>query len=304
MSASTFSLNAKQYAWAQKIVARIKSKNYPADQGERIADIALEVCLAEGQLRMYANGNNPASLALPHDAVGWDHGSVGLFQQQVGGAVNSTANWGTTAQCMDVNYSTDKFVGALLGHDWLNMTNWAAAQATQGSAYDGNPRSANNNSSVYGGNYQAQDAKAIRLRTELWGATAPAKPVVKPPAKPAPKPTTPRTYKVVGGDTLGKIADRFGTSVSAIISRNRAKYPNIGTGPDDHVEAGWTLTLTGSAPAAKPSAAKTKAYTIRSGDNFWVLEDRYKWAHGTLQKLNPSANATNLQIGQSIRVPA
>jgi hypothetical protein len=51
---------------------------------------------------MYANSHNQRSLQLPHDRVGHDHGSVGLFQQQVGGAPDSTANWGTTDELMNV----------------------------------------------------------------------------------------------------------------------------------------------------------------------------------------------------------
>ncbi len=61
---------------------------------------------------MYANSNNPESLRLPHGAVGHDHRSVGLFQQQVGGAV-STADWGTTEELMKPQISADKFLDAL-----------------------------------------------------------------------------------------------------------------------------------------------------------------------------------------------
>lgn len=164
-------LTAKQLAWAQKIVARIRSRKYVGDDGtfaERIADITLATALVESGLKMYANGNNPASMKLPHDAVGWDHGSVGLFQQQVGGAKNSTANWGTTAQLMDVNTSTDRFVNALLRLDWLHMTNGAAAQHVQGSAFPDR--------------YAQMDAYAVLLRKALWTA--------KPAPAPAPAPAT------------------------------------------------------------------------------------------------------------------
>jgi len=224
-------LNARQLAYARRIIARIKARKLPADQGQRAADIALAVGLVESNLTLYANGNNPASLKLPHDAVGWDHGSVGIFQQQVGGAKNSTANWGTVNELMNVETSTDKFVNALLKKNWLHMSNGAAAQAVQGSAFPSR--------------YAARDAQAIRIRKALWDDTNPS--TSKPPAKPAaPKPTPPAkpsTYKVLAGDTLGKIADRFDTTVNKLISLNRAKYPRIGTGADDHVEAGWTVRV-------------------------------------------------------------
>jgi hypothetical protein len=103
---ATIGLNAKQIKYAKGIIAACKARTLPDDQGQRVADIALETALTESGLRMYANANNPQSLRLPHDAVGSDHGSVGLFQQQVGGAVNSTADWGSTSELMDPEKST------------------------------------------------------------------------------------------------------------------------------------------------------------------------------------------------------
>lgn len=127
-------LTRTQLEWAQRIVNRVKARNFGAD-GRRIAKIALMTALTESALYMYANRHNPASLKLPHDKVGQDHGSVGLFQQQVGGAPYSTANWGTTAELMDAATSTDKFVDALRRFNWKRMTNGQAAQRVQVSAF-------------------------------------------------------------------------------------------------------------------------------------------------------------------------
>src|SRR3954449_357016 len=98
---ASLGLTANQIKYAQGIIAACKARKLPDDQGQRVADIALETALTESGLRMYANANNPKSLQLPHDAVGDNFGSVGLFQQQVGGAVNSTADWGSTTELMD-----------------------------------------------------------------------------------------------------------------------------------------------------------------------------------------------------------
>src|SRR5689334_18945464 len=118
---AVLNLDSKQINYAKGIIAACKARQLPADQGQRVADIALETALTESRLRMYANENNPESLRLPHDAVGRDHASVGLFQQQVG-------IWGTTAELMDPEISTRKFLDALLRLNWIPMTNWAAAQ--------------------------------------------------------------------------------------------------------------------------------------------------------------------------------
>ncbi|HEY7007876.1 MAG TPA: LysM domain-containing protein [Jatrophihabitantaceae bacterium] len=203
---ATLDLNANQIRYAQGIIAACKARRLPADQGQRVADIALETALTESGLRMYANANNPASLRLPHDAVGSDHGSVGLFQQQVGGAVNSTANWGTTEQLMDPVVSTKKFLDALLGIDWMPMTNWAAAQAVQHSAFPD------------GSNYRSNDARAIGIRKALWnGARAHAAAV----------PHAVRPVHVVRpGDTLFAIAHGWGITLQAVKTANpRAGHP-------------------------------------------------------------------------------
>jgi LysM repeat protein len=198
-------LDADQLKYAKDIIAVCKARGLPGDQGERVADIALETALAESGLRMYANLNNPESLRLPHDAVGSDHGSVGLFQQQVGGAVNSTADWGTTAQLMDPQISTEKFLDALLRLDWIGMTNWAAAQAVQHSSF------------ADGSNYRAHDAAAIEIRKALWGEPSPPSPPT-PPLRP-PSPAKP-VHIVVPGDTLFDIAQSWGVSLQAVEAAN------------------------------------------------------------------------------------
>jgi hypothetical protein len=171
-NAASVQLNPKQFGYAQQIIGVVRKRGLP----KQVAVIAIEVALAESGLRMYANGNNPTSLKLPHDAVGFDHGSVGLFQQQVGGAVNSTANWGTTKQLMDPAISCKKFLNAL-GDKWHGATNWAAAQNTQRSAFDGTPRPANHFSSMFGGNYHDQDDHAAHIVNAFWGGP----PVGDPP---------------------------------------------------------------------------------------------------------------------------
>ncbi|HST49174.1 LysM peptidoglycan-binding domain-containing protein [Jatrophihabitans sp.] len=207
-------LNSNQLKYAKGIIAACKARSLPEDQGQRVADIALETALTESGLRMYANAHNPESLRLPHDAVGRDHGSVGLFQQQVGGAVNSTANWGTTAELMDAEISTRKFLDALLRLNWIPMTNWGAAQAVQRSAFRD------------GSNYRKHDAAAIEIRKALWNGSSSAT-----PARPAAHFVTPaaarQVHTVAPGDTLFSIARAWGVSLQALEAAN----PNAGHPP-------------------------------------------------------------------------
>ena len=91
--------------------------------------VALMVVLQESRLSMYANSSNPESLTLPHDAVGSDHDSVGLFQQR--------DSWGSTAERMDASTSAALFFERLV--PWMEAHAGAslgqAAQGVQVSAF-------------------------------------------------------------------------------------------------------------------------------------------------------------------------
>lgn len=224
--------------YAQGVIAACKARALPHDQCQRLADIALETALTESALRMYANANNPDSLRLPHGAVGSDHGSVGLFHQQVGGARNSTANWGTTAELMDPRVSTRKFLDALPRLDWIPMTNWGAAQAVQHSAFSD------------GSNYRSNDALAIGIRKALWDGVVPAAHVGHPAQ---------RIHIVAPGDTLFAIAQTWGTSLRAVEAANpHAGHP---AGNFDNIRPGDQAT-TRSRPCPGPDATAPPAAVI------------------------------------------
>lgn len=109
---------------AQTIVAAGMEIGAP----QRAHVIAVTTAMQESQLRMYANSRVPESLELPHDAVGSDHDSVGLFQQRAG--------WGSVAVRMDPKASARLFYERLLAlPDWASMPVTAAAQAVQVSAF-------------------------------------------------------------------------------------------------------------------------------------------------------------------------
>lgn len=103
--------------------------------GERAAVIAIATSMQEAKLQIYANDNPDwpevhISLDLPHQAVGHDHDSVGLFQQR------PSAGWGTVEELMDPAISAERFYNALADVDgWESMTLTQAAQKVQVSAY-------------------------------------------------------------------------------------------------------------------------------------------------------------------------
>jgi hypothetical protein len=70
------------------------------------------------------------SLSLPHDAVGTDHGSLGVFQQQ-------WPWWGTMPELMDPQTSAEKFYAAMVDKvpDYQMLEPGDVAQTVQQSAY-------------------------------------------------------------------------------------------------------------------------------------------------------------------------
>lgn len=116
---------ASQLAHAAAIVAAGQEMGVP----ERGQVIAVATAMQESVLKMYANDTIPASLALPHEAVGSDHDSTGLFQQRMRG-------WGTLAQRMDAKGSARLFYAKLLAlPGWQSLPLTVAAQRVQVSAH-------------------------------------------------------------------------------------------------------------------------------------------------------------------------
>ncbi|MFI6128766.1 peptidase M23 [Micromonospora sp. NPDC051141] len=119
-------LNRTQMDNATKIVRAGREMGVP----RRGLVIAVATAMQESTLLNYASGVLPESQSYPHQAVGWDHDSVGLFQQR------PSSGWGTVAQLMDPEYATQAFLAALEEiPGWQDLPLSVAAQAVQISAF-------------------------------------------------------------------------------------------------------------------------------------------------------------------------
>jgi murein DD-endopeptidase MepM/ murein hydrolase activator NlpD len=103
--------------------------------------IALAVAMQESTLHVLANDNPQYplvaahSLALPHQGVGRDHDSVGLFQQRPS-PPEGAGGWGTVGELMDPATSAAKFYASLQRiPDWQKLPLTVAAQMVQRSAF-------------------------------------------------------------------------------------------------------------------------------------------------------------------------
>jgi cell wall-associated NlpC family hydrolase len=90
--------------------------------------VAVATAMAESHLKILANAVVPESLALPHEGIGVDHDSVGLFQQR--------ASWGRVRERMDPKASARLFYQRLLKvGNWEALPVTVAAQRVQASAF-------------------------------------------------------------------------------------------------------------------------------------------------------------------------
>lgn len=99
--------------------------------------IGFATVYVESNWTMYANASVPESMSIPHEAVGSDGKSVGLFQQQV--VLGSGGYWwGDAATCMDPYKSAQLFFSRLKANtDYNSDANspGSYAQAIQQSAF-------------------------------------------------------------------------------------------------------------------------------------------------------------------------
>ena len=112
------------------------------------------------------------------------------------------------------------------------------------------------------------------------------------------------TYTVQKGDTLGKIAKKFGTTVAKLREQNRLK--------SDMIYVGQKLYLSGTAPMSEKSrntSSKSDAtpiegdtYTVQAGDNLWLIAKRCRRSVAELTRLNDLKNPEQLQVGQVLRL--
>ncbi|CAO3569396.1 unnamed protein product [Mortierella alpina] len=117
-------LDARQSGYARTIAAVARRRN----MGKKACYIAIATALVESNIKVYCNFAVQGSCDLPHDAIGSDHKSVGIFQQQ-------SPMWGTPQQCMNPVSSAGLFYNALDRLNWQSMSIGEAAQRVQRSAY-------------------------------------------------------------------------------------------------------------------------------------------------------------------------
>ena len=101
-------------------------------------------------------------------------------------------------------------------------------------------------------------------------------------------------YTIRAGDTFFSLAQRFNTTVEAI------QRANPGVNPD-RLQIGQVICIPGDTPTHCPPG--TFEYTVRAGDTFFSLAQRFNTTVGAIQRANPGVDPDRLQIGQIICIP-
>lgn len=101
-------------------------------------------------------------------------------------------------------------------------------------------------------------------------------------------------YIIKEGDTLYKLAQKFETTIPALIGANPDIDPN-------NLQIGDALCI----PLQKefPSCPEENYYRIQFGDSLYKIAQRFNISIDDLKEANPRLDPQNLQIGEIICIP-
>lgn len=100
------------------------------------------------------------------------------------------------------------------------------------------------------------------------------------------------TYTVRYGDSLWKIANRYGVSVNSLVTLNNMQNPNL-------IYPGQQIKVKLS---SNNNQANTLYYRVRRGDSLWRIARRYRTTVSNLVRLNNIKNPNLIYIGQILRI--
>ena len=114
---------------------------------------------------------------------------------------------------------------------------------------------------------------------------------------------TRHSYRVRPGDTLGKIARRYGVSIATLCETNGLRNSN-------RISVGQRLTVYGSRSAASSSSSSQAAsaqsgsqvHVVRRGDTLFEIATRYRVTVGQLRAWNGLSSRGIIRPGQRIKV--
>ncbi|MDB9822759.1 LysM peptidoglycan-binding domain-containing protein [Deltaproteobacteria bacterium] len=105
-------------------------------------------------------------------------------------------------------------------------------------------------------------------------------------------------HKVRSGESLSVIAERYKTSIKAIMNMNNLKSRN-------YLRVGWNLKIPTGEVAYNSgeisSTSQVSEYVVKKGDSLWKIAKRYNTTVNAIKSIN-KLQSTTLQIGQVLRI--
>lgn len=95
------------------------------------------------------------------------------------------------------------------------------------------------------------------------------------------------SYTVKSGDTLGAIAQAYGTTVNALASHNNISNPSL-------IKVGQVVNI--------PTNSTTQRYTVKSGDTLSTIAEDYGTTADAIAKLNNIKNPDLISVGQVLNI--
>ncbi|WP_234978633.1 muramidase family protein [Anaerosalibacter sp. Marseille-P3206] len=103
-------------------------------------------------------------------------------------------------------------------------------------------------------------------------------------------------YTIKSGDTLYLLAQRYNTTVEAIMAINPGIDPY-------NLQIGQVICIPSVSPQPLPPCPNGFYYTIKSGDTFYKLSIQFNVPLEAILRANPGVDPYNLQIGQVVCIP-
>ncbi|MDI3270652.1 MAG: LysM domain-containing protein, partial [Bacillota bacterium] len=119
-------------------------------------------------------------------------------------------------------------------------------------------------------------------------------PQVTPPPTTCPPGTF--AYTVQAGDTFYSLAQKYGTTVAAIQAANPGVDPS-------KLQIGQVICIPQVTPPPKQCPPHTFPYTVKAGDTFFRLSQRFGVSVQALQAANPGVDPNQLVVGSILCIP-